>query len=94
MINTDMRMYDYSIYGDLDEYGQPKLSDNQGKIKMNINIASQRVQENINYTNCSYVGLTHSYIDDKYVIKYGDEQLKVIYVNPLGRYKQVFLERM
>lgn len=93
MIN-DMRKYNYSIYGELDDYGQPMLSDKQGQIKMNINIASQRIQENINYTNCSYVGLTNDNIDDKYVIQYNNEMLKVIYVNPLGRYKQVFLERM
>ena len=93
MIN-DMRKYNYFIYGELDDYGQPKLSDEQGQIKMNINIASQRIQENINYTNCSYVGLTNDYIDDKYVIKYNNEMLKVIYVNPMGRYKQVFMERM
>lgn len=93
MIN-DMRKYNYSIYGELDDYGQPMLSDKQGQIKMNINIASQRIQENINYTNCSYVGLTNDNIDDKYVIQYNNEMLKVIYVNQLGRYKQVFLERM
>lgn len=94
MINADMRKYDYFIYGDLDEYGQPKLSDKQGDIKMNINITSQSIQENINYSNCSYIGLTHDPVNDKYVIQYGEERLKVVYVNPKGRYKQVFLERM
>ena len=29
-----------------------------------------------------------------FVIKYGDEMLKVLYVNPNGRYKQVFLGKI
>ena len=96
MINTDMRLYDYFTYGDDDGYGQPALStDPKGKIKMSINISSQSTQDNILYKDCSYVGLTHdANVDDTYVIEYGDERLKVLYVNPKGRFKQVFLARM
>ena len=94
MINADMRKYDYFTYGDLDSYGQPKLSEKQGQIKMNINITSQSIQDNINYSNCSYIGLTQESVNDNYVIQYNDERLKVGDGNPKGRYKQVFMERM
>lgn len=92
MINADMRSYNYFTFGEPDSYGQPQLSQEaQGTIKMAINISSQSVQDNINYKDCSYVGLTHSSLDDSYVIQYGDKKLKVLYVNPKGRLKQVFL---
>ena len=94
MINANMRLYDYFTLGSLDEYGQPSLSEKQGSIKMAINISSQNVQENINYKDCSYVGLTHANINDSYVIQYGDEKLKVLCVNPKGRLKQVFMKEM
>lgn len=95
MINADKRLYDYFTFGPNNAYGQPQLSEEvQGQIKMAINIASQGIQENINYSNCNYVGLTLAPIDDTYVIQYGEERLKVLYVNPRGRYKQVFLARM
>lgn len=92
MINADMRSYNYFTFGEPDSYGQPQLSQEaQGTIKMAINISSQSVQDNINYKDCSYVGLAHSSLDDSYVIQYGDKKLKVLYVNPKGRLKQVFL---
>lgn len=96
MITTDMRYYNYSIYGAGDGYGQAQVSnDIKGKVKMAINITSQSVQDNILYHGCSYIGLTHDKnIDDTYVIQYGKEKLKVLYINPKGRYKQIFMERM
>lgn len=95
MINSNMRIYDFYTYGENNAYGQPQLSKEvQGSIKMAINISSQSVQENVNYTGAEYVGLTHADVTDKYVIQYGDSKLKVLYVNPLGRFKQVFMSRM
>ena len=95
MINADMRIYDYYTYGEDNGYGQPGLSASpQGTIKMAVNITSQAVQDNINYADAQYMGLTLSSIDDTYVIQYGDEKLKVLYVNPKGRYKQVFLSKI
>ena len=95
MITTDMRLYNYFTFGSEDEYGQAKLSaDPVGKIKMAINITSQSIQDNINYQDSAYIGLTHANVDDTYVIEYGTERLKVLYVNPKGRFKQVFLARM
>lgn len=95
MITTNMRLYNYFTLGSEDEYGQAILSNEPvGQIKMVINISSQSIQDNINYLNCAYVGLTHAKVDDTYVIEYGDERLKVLYVNPKGRLNQVFLSRM
>ena len=96
MINADMRVYDYLTYGDADRYGQPQLSKEvKGNVKMSINVISQSIQDSVLYKDASYIGLTHdSTIDDTFVIKYGDERLKVLYVNPKGRYKQIFLKRI
>lgn len=95
MINADMRFYDYFTYGEKNAYGQPTLSSTPtGQIKMAINISSQAVQDNVLYKDCSYIGLTQAPIDDTYVIDYDGERLKVLYVNPKGRYTQVFLKGM
>lgn len=96
MINNDMRVYDYLTYGDSNAYGQPTLSkDVQGSIKIAIYITNQTIQDNINYHNCSYVGLTtNKLVNDKFVILYNGERLKVKYVNPTGRFKQVFMEKI
>lgn len=93
MITTDMRYYDYFIFNEADDYGQATCSDEaKGKVKIAINIATQSIQDNILYKNCAYTGLTQDKsIDDTYVIKYGNDKLKVQYINPKGRYIQVFL---
>ena len=95
MINTDMRPYSYFTLGEEDEYGQATISSEPvGVVLMAIHITSQSVQDNINYLNCSYVGLTHANVDDTFVIDYEGEKLKVQYVNPKGKFKQAFLARM
>jgi hypothetical protein len=96
MINTNFRLYDYFTYGEDNGYGMPQLStDPKGQIKMAINISSQSIQDNILYKDCSYIGLTHdANVNDAYVIQYGESKLKVLYVNPKGRYKQVFMSEI
>lgn len=95
MINVDMKTYDYFTFGEKDAYGQDILSDTvQGTVKLAIYSTSTSVQDNINYTDCNYIGLTMAQIDDSYVIQYGTEKLKVQYVQPKGRFKQVFLKRI
>ena len=92
MINADMRLYNYFTLGEQDEYGQQVISNEPvGQVKMAINISSQAVQDNINYTGATYVGLTHAKVDDTFVIEYGEERLKVLYVNNKGRLNQVFM---
>ena len=95
MINSQMKTYNYFTFGALDEYGQPGLSTEPvGQVKMAINISSQAVIDNINYKDATYIGLTLAEVNDTYVIEYGKERLKVLYVNPIGRYKQVFLKEI
>ena len=95
MITLDMRLYNYFTFGAKDKYGQPQLSDEvQGTIKMAINVSGQSVQDNVNYKDASYIGLTLGDINDTYVIDYNGEKLKVLYVNPRGRYKQVFMKNI
>jgi hypothetical protein len=95
MITSDMRLYDYYLYEGKNAYGAPTLStDPKGQVKMAINITSQSIQENINYSGSQYIGLTLSLLDDSYVIQYGDKRLKVLYVNPRGRLNQVFMSEI
>ena len=95
MINADMRLYDYFTLGERDEYGQQVESTKPaGQIKIAINVSSQSVQDNINYANCEYVGLTHNKaINDQWLINYNGNKLKVLYVNPMGRLVQVFMAK-
>lgn len=102
MINADMRNYDYYSYGDLDEYGQPQLiksesgqPEKQGFIKMAIYTSTQSVQDNTLYLNCQYVGITRDdRINDTFVVDYGGELLKVLYVGKQGRFKRVYLQKV
>jgi hypothetical protein len=96
MINATMRSYDYYTLGGLDEYGQEALTEEtQGKVKLAIYTLSTTIGTNINYKDATYIALTHNKdINDSYVIKYGEEKLKVMYVIPFGKYHQVFLAEM
>ena len=98
MINTDMRLYDYFTLGEVDAYGQPQLptleSTPAGQIKMAIFLTTQAITDNIKYKDCSYLGLTKENVNDTYIINYEKKLLKVLYVNPKGRFKQVFLAEM
>lgn len=95
MFNADMRVYNYFTLGEENAYGQPQLSKEPvGEITMAIYLTSQSIQDNVNYKNSQYIALTHANVNDTYVIEYEGEKLKVLYVNPRGRYKQVFLAKI
>ena len=95
MINANMRTYEYYSYGEQDAYGQQELSSEPvGTIKIAIEVSSQEIQDSIAYSGCTYIGFTRYGIDDTYVIQYGDDKLKVMYVVPRGRLKQVFMKEM
>lgn len=96
MINADMRAYNFFTLGGLDDYGQPTTSNEpSGVIKMAINITSQATQDNIMYKDCNYIGLTMDKdINDTYIIDYDNKKLKVLYINPKSRFKQVFMSDM
>jgi hypothetical protein len=96
MIAADMRYYDYFTLGAVNDYGQevlPSADDvPEGKVKMAIYTSSITVQDNINFKDANFIGLTKMEIDDSYIIKYGEDKLKVLTVIPAGRFKQVFLK--
>ncbi len=96
MINSNMRSYNFYTFGEADSYGQPQLSHfPKGTIKMAINLSSQATTDNINYSEASYIGLTHdAKVDDTYVIEFGAKKLKVLYVNTFGRLNQVFMSEL
>lgn len=96
MINASMRNYEYYIIGAQDEYGQMTLSkEPQGKVMIAIYTLTTTTNTNVNYKDATYIALTQNRaINDSYVIKYGEEKLKVKYVMPFGRYYQVFLAEM
>lgn len=94
MINADMRAYDYYTYGAADAYGQQQLSQKQGYVKMAINSINISAADNIRFKDATYLGLTLAAVNDSFVIQYGEERLKVLYVLPKGRYKQVFMKKI
>lgn len=99
MIMNNMRLYDYVKLITNETYGQdvipPSDTPPLGQVKLSIYPSSTGTQQNILYSDCSYVGLTFNYeIDDKYVIQYGKERLKVMYRKPYGRMIQVFLKKV
>lgn len=92
MISRDMQVYNYYTLGDSSGYGQPTISQEaQGTIKISINTISTAIEDSAKYKSAQYIGLTKEPVTDKYVIAFGNEKLKVLYVNPKGRYKQVFM---
>ena len=96
MINLQMRNYDCITYSETnDDYGQPILNEVVKTIRMSINLASEQITESPLYSKAQYVGLTLSRdIDEKNIILFGEERLKVLYANKQGRYTQVFLVRV
>ena len=96
MFNTKMRYYNFFTLGELDEYGQQKMSDEvKGSVKMAIHTTGQNVQDSILYHNAQYIGLTHNKnINDSYVIDYNGTKLKVTYTGSEGRFKTVFMVKV
>lgn len=99
MINSDMRLYNYYLIGEPDAYGQPQMPAKDaaanGQIKMAAYTTSQGIQDSAAYINAVYVGITHDEgVNEKYLIEVDGQRLKVLYVQPKGRFKQVFMARM
>lgn len=97
MINSLMKKYDYYLLPGVNEYGQQVLPDDAaaaGTIELAITEMSKSLTDNNLYSAAQYLGLTMAKIDDNYIIQYGENRLKVIYVTPSTRYSQVYLARM
>ena len=91
-----MKLYNYSTFGARNNYGEQTLSTEPiGAVKMAINSSNITTGDNIKYKDATYIGLTlDKAINDTFVIHYGEEKLKVLYVIPVGRYIQVFLKEI
>lgn len=98
MINTKYCVYNFFTLGPSDAYGQQTISQQPtGQIKAAIFTRSQSAQDNILYQDAQYLALTHdTKVDDTYIIEYGQERLKVLYVaeTAQNRPRQIFLSRM
>lgn len=99
MINSKMRFYNYFTIGENNSYGQPQMpaadAEPEGQVLMSIFTSSQSTQDNVNYKDCNYIGLTlNATVNDTYIIEFGNERLKVLYVNNEGRLKQVFMKQI
>jgi hypothetical protein len=94
MINTDMRTLTYIALAGVDDYGQEVIGEEEGTIKMSINHISTSIQDSISYSGSTYFGLTKANVNDTYIINYENLKLKVLYVIPKGRYKQVFMREV
>ena len=96
MINAKLKDYNYFTFGALDEYGQPALSPApQGTVKIAIHTLNTTVTDNIKYKEATYIGLTlNTQVNDSWIIEKDGIKLKVLYVNPDGRLKQVFLKEI
>lgn len=80
--------------GEVEEEPTSSTDTEVNTIKMAINLSNQHNNNNIIYTEADYIGLTTDQVDDTYIIEYGDYKLKVKYVNPIGRFKQVALVKL
>ena len=98
MINARMKLHKYYTLGEVDAYGVPQIPSIQdtpkGEIKIAINTFSVNNYTDIKFRDCTYIGLTLAEVQDNYVIRYGDVLLKVLYINPDGRFKQVYLKEI
>lgn len=95
MINAQMTEYKYYPYKE-NAYGEAIIDEGSyGSILIAINLTNHSISDNPLYTNADYIGLTYNKeISDSHVIEYDNQKLKVIYVNPIGRYRQVFLTKI
>lgn len=90
-----MKNYPYKTLSEnRNAYGQQSVTSTTGYINMAINILTQNTKDYILYSDAEFIGLTNDNVDDTYIISYGEEELKVKYVNPIGRLTQVFMVRI
>ena len=64
------------------------------EIKMAIYLSNQATNQNINYVEADYIGLTKEPIETNALIQYENKKLKVKYINPQGRYYVVALVKV
>jgi hypothetical protein len=80
--------------GGQDEYGQDLNAPiSQSSITLTFGLYTHQQTDDIRYQDVEYTGLTVYDVADNQVIQIGDKKYKVLFVNPFGRMKQVFLKK-
>ena len=93
MIQSNMKLYNYYTLGELDDYGTNQVSKQiKGKVKLSIFLQTKQLSDNSIYKEAQFTALTNDKnINEKYLIEYNNMLLKVLYINDLGRYRQIYL---
>lgn len=93
MIQSNMKLYNYRTLGELDEYGTEQISKQvSGQVKLSIFLQTKQLSDNSIYKDVQFTALTNDKdINEKYLIEYNNMLLKVLYINDLGRYRQIYL---
>lgn len=93
MIQNNMKLYNYYTLGELDDYGTNQASEEvKGQVKLSIFLQTKQLSDNSIYKETQFTALTNDKdINEKYLIEYNEKLLKVLYINDLGRYRQVYL---
>jgi len=81
--------------GGQDEYGQDLVEPiAQKKITLTFGLYNHKQTDDIRYEDVEYTGLTPYDVADDQVIELNGFKYKVLFVNPFGRMKQVFLRKI
>lgn len=93
MIQSNMKLYNYYVLNELDDYGTNQASEEvKGQVKLSIFLQTKQLSDNSIYKETQFTALTNDKdINEKYLIEYNEKLLKVLYINDLGRYRQVYL---
>lgn len=93
MIQSNMKLYNYYVLNELDDYGTNQASEEvKGQVKLSIFLQTKQLSDNSIYKDTQFTALTNDKdINEKYLIEYNEKLLKVLYINDLGRYRQVYL---
>lgn len=92
MIQSNMKLYNYYTLGEIDDYGTNQVSQVSGQVKLSIFLQTKQLSDNSIYKEAQFTALTNDKdINEKYLIEYNNMLLKVLYINDLGRYRQIYL---
>ena len=93
MIQSNMKLYNYYTLGELDDYGTEQVSKQvSGQVKLSIFLQTKQLSDNSIYKDVQFTALTNDKdINEKNLIEYNNMLLKVLYINDLGRYRQIYL---
>ena len=93
MIQSNMKLYNYYTLSEIDDYGTNQISKQiSGQVKLSIFLQTKQLSDNSIYKEAQFTALTNDKdINEKYLIEYNNMLLKVLYINDLGRYRQIYL---